>query len=121
MVDLKKNEEGDIVLDTNEGKYSKLKEALQFCKGRILLEISNPNRYYYRIKSIVEECNAANGIILNNLNDKDGEMMHTAIIDLDKKNALALLSIALKKNPVAVEFNYKQDDNTNINKAIKMA
>ncbi len=121
MVDLKKNEEGDIVLDTNEGKHSTLKEALQFCKGRILLEISNPNRYYYRIKSIVEECNAANGIILNNLNDKDGEMMHTAIIDLDKKNALALLSIALKKNPVAVEFNYKQDDNPNINKAIKMA
>jgi len=119
LIDLKKDEQGDIVLNTDEGKRPTLQEALEYAKGKILIGISNPQNYYRQIQEAATATGTTDEVVL--YDDATGsQFMHIAVVDLDTDDALQSLSDALQTKPVAVELRFKEDDNQRLAEAIAM-
>jgi pimeloyl-ACP methyl ester carboxylesterase len=117
-VDVKKDEQGDIVLNTEDDKKPTLKEALEYAKGKILLMINNPQNYLSAISSEAKETGTEDEVILYNSSFEG--FMHTAKVNLDGTNALQTLKSVLKQKPIAVELDFKSNGNALLQEAIKM-
>jgi pimeloyl-ACP methyl ester carboxylesterase len=117
-VDVKKDEQGDIVLNTEDDKKPTLKEALEYAKGKILLMINNPQNYLSAISSEAKETGTEDEVILYNSSFEG--FMHTAKVNLDGTNALQTLKNVLKQKPIAVELDFKSNGNALLQEAIKM-
>src|SRR5574344_983727 len=117
-VDIKKDEQGDIVLNVDGGKKTTLKEALEYTKGKILLMINNPQNYLSAISSVAKETGTEDEVILYDSSSEG--FMHIAKVNLDGANALQTLKGVLRLKPVAVELDFKSNDNALLREAIKM-
>ena len=118
-VDVKKDEQGDIVLNTEDDKKPTLKEALEYAKGKILLMINNPQNYLSAISSEAKETGTEDEVILYNSSFEG--FMHTAKVNLDGTNALQTLKSVLKQKPIAVELDFTSNGNALLQEAIKLA
>lgn len=96
------------------------KEALDFARGKILLEVA-PGEYLEQVVKEATEANALQEIIISGSScPQEKEVLFVPVVDLDQKEALQQLATYLEAKPAAVELRYRNDDNVLLPQALQL-
>lgn len=101
-----------------------LKEALNVCKGRILVNIDKGGTYIKEIMPIIQECGMEKQVIIKGYYPvekvkkeygSNESMLYMPIVNLWDKEAVATIQTFIKKfTPIAYELCFKDDANPNL-------
>lgn len=101
-----------------------LKEALNVCKGRILVNIDKGGTYIKEIMPIIQECGMEKQVIIKGYYPvekvkkeygSNESMLYMPIVNLWDKEAVAIIQTFIKNfTPIAYELCFKDDANPNL-------
>lgn len=101
-----------------------LKEALNVCKGRILVNIDKGGTYIKEIMPIIQECGMEKQVIIKGYYPvekvkkeygSNESMLYMPIVNLWDKEAVATIQTFIKNfTPIAYELCFKDDTNPNL-------
>ena len=101
-----------------------LKEALNVCKGRILVNIDKGGTYIQEIMPIIQECGMEKQVIIKGYYPvekvkkeygSNESMLYMPIVNLWDKEAVATIQTFIKNfTPIAYELCFKDDANPNL-------
>ena len=101
-----------------------LKEALNVCKGRILVNIDKGGTYIKEIMPIIQECGMEKQVIIKGYSPvekvkkeygSNESMLYMPIVNLWDKEAVATIQTFIKNfTPIAYELCFKDDANPNL-------
>ena len=119
-IHLKRSDEGQVLADTDDASLQQtLTDILSTAKGKILVEIANPQEFIDEIKAAARQTGTEDIVILGGTM-QDADLLFIPTINLDEKNALKSLKTALANNPVAVSLQFRQDNNKLLPKALQL-
>lgn len=97
-----------------------LREALELCKGRVLINLDKADRYFDKVIPLLEETGTTRQIIMKGRKPAKevrklyghylDEVIYMPIVDMNDATSITLFKDHLKSQPCAFELCFKSDD-----------
>jgi len=97
-----------------------LREVLELCKGRVMINLDKADRYFDQVVPLLEETGTSRQIIMKGRKPADevrqlygkylDEVIYMPVLDMDSAKSLEQFKAHLKSQPCAFELCFRADD-----------